>query len=111
MGTPEKAFRNHPKVMESQLFSGTPENKQEIFQEKSFFSRKKSTFPRETLRKSTKVFKIGYSFPVGNSRRNKSGIGIGNPDPKKSGSGFTSRGHNPRIHGFLLNLDGVERLR
>ena len=76
-------------------FSGTPEKQLENFQEKSTFSREKSTFPRQILKKSTKVFKNGCSFPVGNSRRNKSGVGTGIPDPKNVGIGIHIQGTQP----------------
>ena len=79
--------------MQNHLFRGP--QKKTFSEKRSTFSREKSTFPREILKKSTKVFKNGCSFPVGNSRRNKSGVGTGIPDPKKVGIGIHLQGTQP----------------
>ena len=64
--------------MKSFFFLGNPGKNQIFGGERLFFSEKNELIPRETLKKSTNKNEYGRTFPNGNSRRNKQGIGIGN---------------------------------
>ena len=82
--------------MQSLFFSGTPEKKYKIFRKSWLFPGKNQIFPDKSWKSRPKFSKMADHFPPGIPDEISRESGREFPTQKKSGSGFTSKGHNPR---------------